>query len=77
MVFTDFSEQLAPFPRALCEQLRDLGHKVLFGSDFPNIGYPYRHSLDACARLDLGDDWLRAVCFDNAARLFGIGPGQV
>lgn len=72
MAFTDFSEQLAPFPRELRGQLRDLGHKVLFGSDFPNIPYPYRHSLDACARLDLGVDWLRAVCFDNASHLFGI-----
>lgn len=23
-------------------------------------------------RLELGDEWLRAVCHDNGARLFGL-----
>ena len=46
---------------------------MLLGADFPNIPYPYAHQLEALVRLGLGDDWLRAVCWDNAARLFGIG----
>ena len=46
--------------------------KVLLGSDFPNIPYPYAHQLEALGRLDLGDDWLRAVCWDNAAALFNL-----
>jgi predicted TIM-barrel fold metal-dependent hydrolase len=29
------------------------------------------HQLHALERLDLGQEWLRAVCHDNAARLFG------
>ena len=74
MALTDFWEELAPFPRARLPQLRDLGlaGRILLGSDFPNIPYPYAHQLEALARLDLGDDWLRAVCWDNAADLFGL-----
>ncbi|AGZ42247.1 amidohydrolase family protein [Actinoplanes friuliensis] len=73
MAFTDFFEELAPFPPGLRPRLRDLGlaGKVLLGSDFPSIPHPYAHQLEALARLDLGDDWLRAVCWHNAARLFG------
>jgi uncharacterized protein len=74
MACTDFFEQIAPFPRDLGNRLRDLGlgGKVLLGTDFPNIPYPYAHQLEALARLDLGDDWLRVVCWDNAAALFGL-----
>ncbi|MFG2333595.1 amidohydrolase family protein [Streptomyces sp. NPDC048604] len=73
MAFTDFAERLAPFPAATgLKRLLDLGDRVLLGSDFPNIPYPYGHQLAALARLDLGDDWLRGVCHDNAARLFGL-----
>jgi uncharacterized protein len=74
MAFTDFFEEMAPFPPGLRPRLRDLGlaGKVLLGSDFPTIPYPYAHQLDALRRLDLGDDWLRAVCWDNARRLIGF-----
>ncbi len=40
--------------------------------DFPNTPYPYVHQLDALERLELGDDWLRAVLHDNGARLLGL-----
>ncbi|MDA8369073.1 MAG: amidohydrolase family protein [Nocardiopsaceae bacterium] len=72
MVFTGFTEHGAPFPREELPRLRAMGDRVLFGSDFPNIPYPYTEALAALARLDLGADWLRAVCHDNAARIFGI-----
>ncbi|WP_245647237.1 amidohydrolase family protein [Microtetraspora niveoalba] len=75
MAFTTFTEEATPFPRSELPRLIDLGDRILFGSDFPNIPYPYAHALDALARLDLGDDWLRAVCHDNAARLFPATPG--
>jgi predicted TIM-barrel fold metal-dependent hydrolase len=68
MVFTDF---FFPFPEALLPRLVELRSKVLLGSDFPTIPYPYAHQLESLARLDLGDDWLRAVCWDNGVRLFG------
>jgi predicted TIM-barrel fold metal-dependent hydrolase len=52
-------------------RLRDLQPKVLLGSDFPNIPHPYGEQLAGLARLDLGDEWLRAVCWNNAVRVFG------
>jgi uncharacterized protein len=67
MVFTDFW----PFPAELRPRLADLAPRVLLGTDFPNIPYPYVHQLESLARLDLGDDWLRAVCWENGVRLFG------
>ncbi|MEU6809620.1 amidohydrolase family protein [Streptomyces sp. NPDC046831] len=75
MAFTDFSERLAPFPRRALPRLAGLGDRVLLGSDFPNIPYRYAHQLDALRDLGLGDDWLRAVCHDNAARLFALPAG--
>jgi hypothetical protein len=76
MVFTSFFEQVAPFPTAALPRLRDLGlaGKVLLGSDFPNIPYPYAEQLAALVRLGLGDDWLRAVCWENSTRLLGPAP---
>ncbi|OSC72736.1 amidohydrolase, partial [Streptomyces sp. 4F] len=72
MAFTDFSERLAPFPRRALPRLSDLGDRILLGTDFPNIPYPYLHQLRALERLELGDAWLRDVCHDNGARLFGL-----
>ena len=72
MAFTDFTERLAPYPPALLPRLATLRERILFGSDFPNIPYAYVHQLHALERLGLGDDWLRAVCHDNAARLFAL-----
>ena len=72
MAFTDFIGDMAPSDPADSRRLRDLGDRILFGSDFPNIPYPYVHALDAVARLGLGDDWIRGVCHDNAARVFGL-----
>jgi uncharacterized protein len=73
MAFTDFSEEQSPFPRALLPRLVDLQERILLGSDFPSIPYPYAHQVEALARLGLGDDWLRAVCWHNGARLIGGG----
>ncbi|GED89544.1 amidohydrolase family protein [Streptomyces sp. NPDC091412] len=72
MAFTDFTEGFMPFPRRALPRLAALGDRVLLGSDFPNIPYPYVHQLDALERLGLGPEWLRAVCHDNAAGLFGL-----
>lgn len=70
MIFTDFTEASAPFPPDLLPRLRDLQPKVLLGSDFPNIPYPYAHQIEALARLELGDDWLRDVLWNNGLALF-------
>ena len=75
MAFTSFFEDLAPFPPALLGRLADLGDKVLLGSDLPTIPYPYYHQLESLAALDLGEHWLRAVCWHNGVRLFGSSRG--
>ncbi|WP_425300247.1 amidohydrolase family protein [Nocardia farcinica] len=72
MVWTDFSEANAPFPAGERERLHHLSDRILFGSDFPNIPYSYFHAVEALERLGLGDEWLRAVCHHNAARLFDL-----
>ncbi|MFD5085217.1 amidohydrolase family protein [Kitasatospora sp. NPDC058406] len=72
IAFTDFVERDTPFPPAELPRLAGLRDRVLLGSDFPNIPYRYVHQLDALERTGLGEDWLRAVCHDNAARLLGI-----
>ncbi|WP_182345938.1 amidohydrolase family protein [Tomitella gaofuii] len=74
MAFTRFTEEQLPFDPAERPRLAGLQGRILHGSDFPNIPYPYAESLHALTRLELGDDWLRAVAYDNAARLFGITP---
>ncbi|CAM5722209.1 hypothetical protein SGLAM104S_07267 [Streptomyces glaucescens] len=51
--------------------LADLGDRILLGTDFPNIPYPYVHQLEALERLGLGEEWLRAICSRNAEALFG------
>ena len=72
MAFTDFLNRTAPFPAALRPRLTAVRDRILLGTDFPNIPYRYIRQLHALARLDLGEDWLRAVCYHNAARLLGL-----
>jgi predicted TIM-barrel fold metal-dependent hydrolase len=72
MFATDFTQRLMPFDPADRPRLSDLGAKVLLGSDFPSIPYAYAHQLQALHRLDLGEEWLRAVLWENGARLFGL-----
>ncbi|MCX6396166.1 MAG: amidohydrolase family protein [Propionibacteriales bacterium] len=73
MVFTDF---FVPFPDRLVPRLAGLGDKILYGSDFPNLPYDYRHQLDGLAGLlgrapGLDEEWLAKVCWHNAAALLG------
>ncbi|WP_082599653.1 amidohydrolase family protein [Nocardioides sp. Root151] len=80
MAFTEFFEEMGGrYPPGLLPRLADLADKVLLGSDFPNIPYPYAHQVDALERLGerhpgLGDDWLRRVLWHNAAELIDANP---
>jgi hypothetical protein len=71
MTFTGFAEAMGTFPAALLPRLRALGlaGRILLGTDFPNIPYPYAEQLSALAGLEFGDEWLREVCWKAAARL--------
>jgi uncharacterized protein len=75
MIWTGWWERMSPFPAAALPLVRELGlaGKILLGSDFPNIPYPYARQLAGLAGLGLGADWLRAVCWDNPMALFGYG----
>ena len=70
MVFTAFTEETNPFPPDARPALVELADRVLFGSDFPNIPYPYHHALESIVGLGLGDQWCREVLHDNARSLF-------
>jgi predicted TIM-barrel fold metal-dependent hydrolase/ADP-ribose pyrophosphatase YjhB (NUDIX family) len=68
---TGFSDDYQ-FPAAGLPRLAALGDRVLLGTDFPNIPHSYADALESLERAGLGPAWLRAVCHDNAARVFGI-----
>ncbi|MBV8346191.1 MAG: amidohydrolase [Mycolicibacterium sp.] len=73
MVFTSFTEKTMPFPRHELPRLRQLGDRILFGSDFPNIPYPYAEAVRAVTTLPgIDDDWLRRVLYHNGAELFAF-----
>ncbi|HRY10412.1 MAG TPA: amidohydrolase family protein [Candidatus Nanopelagicales bacterium] len=71
MGLTGFMEGLRPFPQALLPQLRDASRdgQVLFGSDFPNIPYPYAHQVDVL--IEHGLD-MPEVLWRAPARLLGV-----
>lgn len=70
MAFVDFFE--TPYPPGVPDRLLVLQDKILFGSDFPNIPYQYAHQVEVLHQLKLGDGWLRAVLWENAAALFNV-----
>ena len=72
MVFTDFFSPERAEQERLLPRLSALVDKVVFGSDFPTIPYPYVHQLEALECLGLGEDWLRRVCWTNPAELLGV-----
>jgi predicted TIM-barrel fold metal-dependent hydrolase len=76
MAFTPFFEEMGgAYPAHLLPRLRALGldGRVHLGSDFPNIPYPYAVQLDALAALDLGEEWLRRVCWENTREMLDNG----
>ncbi|MCC3313615.1 amidohydrolase family protein [Nocardia africana] len=77
VAFTDHADSFAPFSAVDLPRLADLGDRILFGSDYPSIPYTYAEGLAGLAALDLGADWLRRVCYQNAADLFGLGDDRL
>lgn len=81
MVGVDFSEQMAPLPAEWPAKLVDVADRVVLGTDFPNIPYPYATQLRAIAgwadsHAGLGRDFLRAALHDTPARLLNLGRGR-
>lgn len=73
MVGTDFMNEQWTLGRELFPRLRELGlaGRILLGTDFPNIPYPYAHQIEALQRLDFGADWMREVLWAAGERRFG------
>ncbi len=71
MVGTEFMDRLAPMSAEVIARFGEHRDRIVLGTDFPNIPYTYATQLDALERFDLGEDWLRAVCWHNGARLLG------
>lgn len=72
MVGTPYLERIAPVPGNVVARLAQLRDRIVLGSDFPNIPYPYSEQLDALRNYDHGDDWLRSVCWSNRLRLLQV-----
>jgi uncharacterized protein len=77
MVGTAFSNRMAPLPPDWSARLADVPDRVVFGSDFPNIPYPYAEQVAAVAGWAGADDrlggrFLRSVLCDAPARLLGL-----
>lgn len=77
MNFTAFSDEMMPMPADQVRRLGDFGDRILFGSDFPNIPYPYLEAVEAVTGLGLDESWQRAVLHDNAVRLFDLSDLRV
>jgi len=76
MVGVAFLAGRAPLPPDWPARLADVADRVVLGTDFPNIPYPYAEQLAvicswAMADDRLGEQFLRAVLHDNPCRLLG------
>lgn len=74
MFATGFLDGPAVWPAGYLGRLGALRDRIVLGSDFPNIPYPYARQLSALADLELGDEWMRAVLWGNGARLLRPDP---
>lgn len=77
MVGVPFTERLSPLPADWPRRLVPVADRIVLGSDFPNIPYPYATQLRAIAgwasaEERLGEPFLRAVLHDTPAKLLGV-----
>jgi uncharacterized protein len=77
MVGTAFSDRFAPLPADWPARLAGVAERVVFGSDFPNIPYPYAEQVRAVAEWAaadprLGPPFLRSVLHTAPSRLLGL-----
>jgi uncharacterized protein len=77
MVGVDFAGARAALPADWTARLAHAADRVVLGTDFPNIPYPYAEQVAAIAGWAaadgrLGEPFLRAVLHDTPARLLGL-----
>ncbi len=69
MVGTTFMESRAPIPQHYASSLARLGGKIVLGTDFPSIPYPYSHQLHVLNHWGLGREWLANVLWHTPRKL--------
>lgn len=76
MVGVPFTEQLMALPPDWTDRLVGIADRVVLGTDFPNIPYPYSAQLQAIAGWAadgrLGEPFLHAVLHDTPAKLLNL-----
>ncbi|OLR90241.1 amidohydrolase family protein [Actinokineospora bangkokensis] len=76
MVGVGFATRIAPLPPDWERRLAGAPDRVVLGTDFPSIPYPYAEQVEAirgwAEHPALGPGFLRAVLHDNGARLLGL-----
>lgn len=72
MVGTDYMQAHLPVPSTVLESWARMPHKIVLGTDYPNIPHSYAHQLEVLARWGFGDEWMRAVLWRNGARLMRV-----
>lgn len=72
MYVSGFFSSPAEVDPAYRDRLAGLQDKIILGSDFPNIPYPYADQISGLAGLGLGDEWMRSVLWGNGARVLGL-----
>lgn len=66
MVFTKTHVFDTSFPEKKHADLIRFSDRILFGSDFPNIPYPYEESVNGLLRLEFEESFYEKVFFKNA-----------
>jgi hypothetical protein len=77
MVFDDHQAGAAPDLDWAAAQLAELRTQIYWGTDFPNTAHAVGHQMERLLELGLGDDWMRAALYDNAAALLGLPEAAV
>ena len=71
MVFVE-PMALGEFPLPLLSRLEGVSHRILFGSDFPDIPYPLAHAVESVPALPLSGAAKRRIPWENVRALFGL-----
>lgn len=72
MIGTPYFEHIAPLSADDIATMGQLQDRIVLGTDFPNIPYPYADQIAALDGWGLGESWLKDVCWTNGARLLQV-----
>jgi len=78
-LWLDTAVALAPegvcFSRVDRQRLRQMHRRLMFGSDFPNLGHSWEKEVQAVQEIGLSEGQLQMVFRDNAVEFAGLGVG--